>query len=641
MGQEFAEQYPKVAARLKLTENETPDPYVERLLEGVSFLTARTQLKIDAEYPRFVRRILEVVYPQFLYPVPSSTIVKFHPSDNHTTNVVNKLKRGHVLETLPIELPTETLSCQYSVTQDTELTPITLESSIYTNSLDYLPKLDKANKNKSFNHQSALRLNFSVSSSGRCSELAPEELVVYLGSDLPISSQLLYLLMSTCSKVVCHSFEDARKWHYSLDDLPVHKGFDKEEALIFNLDKTIHSLRVIQEYIQLPEKFLFISQSGIKKALEKAEVNGDIARSSDQIEKVMADKGVNKRVVSYKKRWFSVSFLFDKFIPDLQHLIKENMLSINTTPVVNLFKKKSVRFPINIENTEHHVVVDRVQPLNFEVHSVESVKGFDKYNNQQIIFTPIYQAKDHGLFIDQQRTNAFFSLRREERTPSTTIKLQGGRTSYLGSEVFLSLSSLNKTMFDLDIEYLAVDTWCTNRDLPLILTRSSESDFLIDSTLPIKAANIISAVSKPIEAVNEDQTLWALLNQLNLSYTSLTAQSEKNSTLLLKELLLAFPHDNNKFYQTEISSIKNLSVTPTTRIIRHKGAGGLIRGIAVVITFDESLLGGIHPYLFGSVLKHYLQRSVSVNSYVDVIIETIQHGKIMEWSGLKGEKSLL
>lgn len=640
MGQEFAEQYPKVAARLKLTETETPDPYVERLLEGVAFLTARTQLKIDAEYPRFVRRILEVVYPQFLNPTPASTIVKFDTSNHYNVSVINKLKRGHQLESLPIELPSEKLGCQFTVTQDTDLTPINLESSLYTNSLEYLPRLKK-NRSASSNHLSALRLNFSVSSSYRCSELAPSELVCYLGSNLAVSSHLLYLLMSSCTKVICHCYEDARQWSYEISHLPIHKGFEREEALVFNLDKTINSLRLLQEYIQLPEKFLFIAQQGIKEALIQAEANDQLPKSAEQIEEIVADQGVNKRVIGFKKRWFSVSFLFDKFIPELQDAIKDDSLSINTTPVVNLFKKKSVRFPVNIEDNEHHIIVERVQPLNYEVHSVEKVKAFDKYNNQQLTFTPIYQANDHGLFVNNQLNHAFFSLRREDRAPSSSIRMQGGRTSYLGSEVYLSLSSLNDTMFDSNIEHLAVETWCTNRDLPLMLIRSARSDFLIDSTLPIRAAHIIANVTRPIEAVNEDQTLWSLLNQVNLSYLSLTEQSDDNSTLLLKELLLAFPHINNKYYQTEVSSIKNLSVEPTTKVIRHKGAGCLMRGISVVITFDEGLLGGVHPYLFGSVLRHYLQRSISINSYVEVTIETIQHGKIIKWSGLKGEKALL
>ncbi len=58
---------------------ECADPYVERLLEGFAFLTARVQLKLDAEYPTFTQHLLEMVYPHYLSPTPSMAVVQLHP----------------------------------------------------------------------------------------------------------------------------------------------------------------------------------------------------------------------------------------------------------------------------------------------------------------------------------------------------------------------------------------------------------------------------------------------------------------------------------------------------------------------------------------------------------------------------------
>ena len=71
VGVEFARQFPKIAARLSLDGMEVADPYVERLLEGFAFMAARVQLKLEAEYPRFIQHLLEAVYPNALAPVPS------------------------------------------------------------------------------------------------------------------------------------------------------------------------------------------------------------------------------------------------------------------------------------------------------------------------------------------------------------------------------------------------------------------------------------------------------------------------------------------------------------------------------------------------------------------------------------------
>src|SRR3954451_15285727 len=79
MGGEFAQQFPKIAARLGMSGLEVADPYVERLLEGVGFLAARVQLKLDAEFPRFTQSLLEIVYPHYLAPTPSMLVAQLTP----------------------------------------------------------------------------------------------------------------------------------------------------------------------------------------------------------------------------------------------------------------------------------------------------------------------------------------------------------------------------------------------------------------------------------------------------------------------------------------------------------------------------------------------------------------------------------
>lgn len=127
MGKEFAAQYPKIASRLALDTTDIPDPYVERLLEGVSFLTARTQLKLDAEYPRFVQRILEVVYPDFINQKPAAAIVNLEPTNQYNADVINLLERGKILRSLPID--EFKVSCPFSVTKTTEILPLRIEKA--------------------------------------------------------------------------------------------------------------------------------------------------------------------------------------------------------------------------------------------------------------------------------------------------------------------------------------------------------------------------------------------------------------------------------------------------------------------------------------------------------------------------------
>ena len=76
MGADFAEKYPKIASRLVLEANQCEDPHVERLLEAFAFLAARVHLKIDDQFPEITEALLSIVYPHFIRPIPSMTIVE-------------------------------------------------------------------------------------------------------------------------------------------------------------------------------------------------------------------------------------------------------------------------------------------------------------------------------------------------------------------------------------------------------------------------------------------------------------------------------------------------------------------------------------------------------------------------------------
>src|SRR5439155_26144094 len=77
LGAQFATEYPRVASRLLLEPTRCEDPHVERLLEAFAFLAARVHLKLDDEFPELTESLLTLVYPHFVRPVPSMTVVEF------------------------------------------------------------------------------------------------------------------------------------------------------------------------------------------------------------------------------------------------------------------------------------------------------------------------------------------------------------------------------------------------------------------------------------------------------------------------------------------------------------------------------------------------------------------------------------
>ncbi|MGM0404259.1 MAG: type VI secretion system baseplate subunit TssF, partial [Thermodesulfobacteriota bacterium] len=69
LGQAFSKAHPAVAPMLS---GSSTDPDVERLLEGVAFLTALLREKLDDEFPEIIHELVQLIWPHYLRPVPSA-----------------------------------------------------------------------------------------------------------------------------------------------------------------------------------------------------------------------------------------------------------------------------------------------------------------------------------------------------------------------------------------------------------------------------------------------------------------------------------------------------------------------------------------------------------------------------------------
>jgi type VI secretion system protein ImpG len=73
---EYAERYPKVAAKLQIGGEACDDPHVERLIQSVALLCARVSKRLDDAYPQFTEALLNLLFPHYLRPFPSCAIAR-------------------------------------------------------------------------------------------------------------------------------------------------------------------------------------------------------------------------------------------------------------------------------------------------------------------------------------------------------------------------------------------------------------------------------------------------------------------------------------------------------------------------------------------------------------------------------------
>ena len=601
MAGEFATQFPKVASRLNMTGIEVADPYVERLLEGVSFLTARVQLKLDAEFPRFSQRLLEVAYPNYLAPTPASAIVRLEPRLFESTLAEGfTLPRGSVLRSQPIR--SEDVICEFRTTQDVALWPLAIERVEFSGPP---PDLPLARLRLDGTVRSALRITLATSAGVPLSRLAVDALTFFLSGADEVATRIHELLFTRCLGIVAATGRDDAPRLLRADALRT-EGFDDAQALFPCPSRAFRGYRLLHEYFAFPPRYLFFSI-------------GDLARSV---------RGAGGETLT-------LTVLLDAAAPDLERIVDATHLALFCTPVVNLFPKRADRVPVSGQRFEYHLVPDRAAPLDYEVHSVSRVSGHVAAGVvDERVFKPFYET----LGEDAAEYGAYYSVRREPRMMSDTARRNGTRTAYVGSEVYLSLVDQHDAPFAADVRQLSVDTLCTNRDLPLLLQVGGNTDFYLTASAPVDAIRIVRGPSRPNPAIAERDVTWSLISHLSLNYLTLTDLGDTDGAAALRELLHLYAALSENAVRSHIDGIARVGIAPVTRRLPQAGPLAFGRGVEVAVTVDETAFAGFSPYLLASVLESFVARHVSINTFTQTVLQSVQRGRIATWSPRVGSR---
>ena len=612
MGGEFARDYPKIAGRLGLEGFDCADPYVERLLEGFSFLTARVQMKLDAEFPRFTQHLSELVYPHFLAPTPSMAVVQLNPDlSNPSLKQGFVVPRGSAMRSVLGK--GDTTACEYRSGHDVTLWPIELvEARFFTHSgvqagVDMqLPPAVKA----------GIRLRLRTSGGLPFRELPLDKLALNLrgGDELPV--RIYEKILASVEGVLVQPSSapgrpPAAHWHALLPKTAVQPlGFDEEQSLLPSGKRTFQGYRLLQEYFAFPQRFLFVELSGLQAGLARC--------AQDELEIVI---------------------LLNRGDAQLEQMLDHSNFALHCTPVVNLFQRRADRINVSGEQLEYHVLVDRTRPMDYEVYQVEEVTGYGTGPNAEQAFHAFYTAKDIGSLHQDQ---AFYQIRREQRTISQRQRRVGPRSSYIGSEMFISIVDALEAPHRSDLRQLGLKVLCTNRDLPLAMPLGvGKTDFILDSGAPLTSVRCIAGPSQPHASFAEGNVTWRLLNHLSLNYLSLVDTDPQQGATALRELLSLYCQAGDLNAQRQIEGVRSITASSVTRRMPSPGPITFGRGLQVTLTLDDAAFEGPGAFLLGAVLSQFFAQYVSINSFTETVVRTLARGEIMRWPAKGGVCAIL
>ncbi|HEY1305497.1 MAG TPA: type VI secretion system baseplate subunit TssF [Vicinamibacterales bacterium] len=605
MGAEFAAHFPKIAARLGMHGLEVDDPYVERLLEGVGFLAARVQLKLDAEFPRFTQALLEIVYPHYLAPIPSMLMAQLTPDLNDPSLAGGfKVPRGAALSSA---IGADAADCEFHTAHDVTMWPIEITSASYFSFAPDLPlnALPIARRIKG-----GLRIRLKTSAGLTFAQTRLDRLCFYLTGRDDVANKLYELCLASGLGTLVVPSKNPPPWHELLPAASIQPvGFGDDEALLPVTLRSFQGYRLLQEYFAFPQRFRFFELSGLARALKRVDAN--------QVELVI---------------------LLGRGDPTLENVVDASNLALNCTPAVNLFAKRADRIHISESAHEYHVVPDRTRPLDFEVYSVTRVVGHGIGTDSEQEFLPFYTAYSSD---ETQRHSAYFTTRREPRLMSLTAKRRGPRSSYIGTEVFLSLVDPAQAPFSGDLRQLSIETLCTNRDLALQMAKgTASSDMSLDVAAPVKSTRVIGGPSRPYAPLADGAVSWRAISHLSLNYLSLVQTSPQEGAGALRDLLELYAASADHTARRQIEGIRSVQVARVVRKLQAPGPLAFGRGLQIALQIDELAFEGASAFMLGSVLDRYFARHVSINSFTETVLRS-ETREINRWGQQWGARPTL
>jgi type VI secretion system protein ImpG len=606
MGKEFAEQFPKIAARLGMSGLEVADPYVERLLEGVAFLAARVQLKLEAEFPRFTQSLLEIVYPHYLAPTPSMLVAQLTPdlAEPSLATGTRSVPRGSTLRSLLVG--DAVTACEFRSAHEVTLWPIELTSASYfafapdlpLNALPIGPRI-----------KGGVRIRLKSANGIPFSRMPIDRLPIYLAGADGVANKLYELCLGANLGALVLPARSPR-WHEFLKPSAIRPvGFADDEALLPVTLRSFQGYRLLQEYFAFPQRFRFFELNGLAPAMKRAD--------TDEIELVV---------------------LFHRGEPSFEGVIDASNFALFCTPAINLLHRRTDRVHVTDGMHEYHVVADRTRPMDFEIYEITDVVGHGVGADSEQQFRPFYSAyADH----DRQHS-AYFTTRREPRLPSSAQKRRGPRSSYIGTEVFISLVDSDQAPFSGDLRQLSMQAWCTNRDLVLQMPiGAGKTDLTLDIAAPVTSIRVVTGPSRPRAPLVDGAISWRAINHLSLNYLSLVNSSPAEGAAALRQLLDLYVPQADASARRQVEGIRSVSVTPVVRRLPGPGPLAFGRGLEITLTVDEMAYEGASAYLAAAVLQQYFARHVSINSFTETVLRSEHRGEVSRWAPSWGARPTL
>lgn len=503
----FAEAFPKIAGRLRISGDVVDDPHVERLIQSFAYSAARVRQKLDDEFPELTDSLLETLYPHYLAPLPSMSIVRLNPS---TTLASCQTVPRHT------EIITEAVggeTCRFRTTQDVEVAPVQLFGARLTGQPVDAPPAPFAGV------AGCLRLSLrSLDARQSLGTVGLKTLRLHIAGPWQQAVAIHELLANhTLGMALAQHADDRSPVFLPARHLsPV--GFEMGETMLPYPVQSFRGYQLLTEFFALPQKFLFLDIGGLG------------AWHGDGME---------------------IFIYLNQSDAKLERSLSERDFALHATPVVNLFRQACEPISIDGTRTEYRLMADARRQKTREIYSVEQVMLTDARGQEEAcrpFFGRSHRTGDASTFwqvyrrfdADDQTSDmdiAFVDQQRRYATPLDTVA--------------------------------SVDALCLNRDLPEQLPYGGGHPFL-QLAAGHEGVATVEALTPPTPSLRMSEQQgrnWRLVSHLLLNHLSLG----NGNGGALKDILSLYAFRDSPETRQLIDAIVSVEATNSLARMAHGG----------------------------------------------------------------------
>ena len=588
LADEFGRVHPTVASRLRLEPDHCDDPHVERLLEGFAFLAARIHLRIDDEFPEIAGALLEELYPYFMRPAPSVSLVEFQldPEQGKATTA-RRVDRGTAIHSWP----SEGFVCRFRTCYDVELQPLQVEDAAWR------PGNSPASAQSLKPTAAILELRLAGLPGVTLSELLLSKLRFYLNGPSDVVHAIYELLLSRVHTILVDGGKGSQTVELDPGAL-TPAGFGEHEGLSWRPQRSFAGYQLLQDFFHFPEKFLFVDLNKL-----------DFVRQFGKAQELTL-------------RFLIKPFDRTEWRSILEHGVNKSTFRLTCTPIVNLFQSVSDPIPVRSGVYEAPVTVDS----RMEIYSIDEVYGQTSYSAEKRRFDRYIDCHaDPGA---QAPEGYWHAVRRPSRLDAEA------------TEFAIAILNRKGDPIQPDVDSLTARLTCTNRDRPFGLPMGNpKGDFQMEQHSEVRKIVSLHRPTPSRASPAAKTSLWRLVSQLALNHLSLvdTGKEALQTVLRLHNLAGA------EFAEETIKGILALASRPHFARVSCEHGIAFVRGKRVEVSLDEERFVGSGVFLFGTVLERFLGLHTSLNSFSQLAIRSRQRGDklVHVWPARAGAKVVM